>query len=115
MKPSNVNEAILYLSEENGKRQYIFFPSKKSNNACEIYGSKENQHISKINKTIISSSHNWFISSIIINNNITIPIKNLSNKEYKCKICEDNIQKEMALQKMNVIITIIIFVMNTYI
>ena len=98
LKPSNVNEAILYLSEKNGKHQHIFFPSKSSNNICEICGNEENLHINKINRTIISSSHNSSISSIKINNNFSIPIRDLSNEEYKCKICEDGIQKEMALK-----------------
>ena len=79
LKPSNVNEAILYLSEEHGKYQHIFFPSKKSNNICEICGSEQNLHINKINRTILSSSHNSSISSIKINNNISIPIEDLSN------------------------------------
>jgi hypothetical protein len=98
LKPLNVNEAILYLSEENGKHQHIFFPSKSSNNICEICGSEKNLHISKINRAIISSSHTSSISSIKINNNISIPIKDLSNEKYHCKICEDDIQKEMALK-----------------
>ena len=98
LKPLNVNEAILYLSEENGKHQHIFFPSKSSNNICEICGSEKNLHISKINRAIISSSHTSSISSIKINNNISIPIKDLFNEKYHCKICEDDIQKEMALK-----------------
>ena len=98
LKPLNANEAILYLSEENGKHQHIFFPSKSSNNICEICGSEKNLHISKINRAIISSSHTSSISSIKINNNISIPIKDLSNEKYHCKICEDDIQKEMALK-----------------
>ena len=36
LKPSNVNEALHYLSVENGIYQHPFFPSEISDEICEI-------------------------------------------------------------------------------
>ena len=41
INPSNVNEAIHYLSKENGINQHIFINNKNNSNICEICGEKK--------------------------------------------------------------------------
>ena len=96
MKPSNVNEAIFNLSKENGKYQHPFFPSRISNDICEICGNQKNMHIKQKDK-LITISDNSSISSIRINNiNSSLVIK--SKESEICAICEDIIPKKDALK-----------------
>ena len=98
MKPSNVNEAMSYLSKENGKYQHPFFPSKKSNEICEICKSDKNLHLAQINKLPSIRSNNSSISSMKFNHSNIITITVSSKEAYECKICFDIIQKEEALK-----------------
>ena len=92
--PSNISEAIHYLTIENGIYQHIFFDSPNKEDSCEICGEKKIMHNNEINKTINISFYKMNISErdekINILNN-----KNEEEKNYICKICEyDIINKE---------------------
>ena len=99
IKPSNIEEAVNYLTKENGIYQHIFYNSPNDNEYCEICGEKKETHMNNTN-TSLSISFN----SININSNPnkeskinTIKIINVRNKietEYKCKICEEDISEE---------------------
>ena len=95
VRPSNVNEAIHYLSKENGKYQHIFYPSTKSLDVCEICGFNKNIHINKIDKSFNNSSFNSisFISKRIE----IINVKSLSKINKICKICEEEILKNEVM------------------
>ena len=101
MKPSNVNEAMRYLSKENEKYQHPFFPSEKSNEKCEICENDKNLHIKHQKKLPLISSNNSSISSIKYNHSQIIPITVLSkirSRSYECKICFNIIPNEQALK-----------------
>ena len=92
LKPSNVNEAIQYLSKENGIYQHIFYSSIKNKDSCEICGEKKNIHINHIDNSFSNISFNNNIS--LENGSIDmIKIKNVQEK-YICKICEGEILEE---------------------
>ena len=52
LNPSNLNEAVQYLSKENGINQHIFYESLHKEDICEICGEKQNLHINEKDKTI---------------------------------------------------------------
>ena len=99
IKPSNVDEAVNYLTKENEIYQHIFYNSPNDDEYCEICGEKKEMHINNTH-TSLSLSFN----SININTNSnkenklnTINIINVRNNiesEYKCKICEEDISEE---------------------
>jgi len=70
IKPSNVDEAVNYLTKENEIYQHIFYNSPNDDEYCEICGEKKEMHINNTH-TSLSLSFN----SININTN--------SNKENK--------------------------------
>ena len=95
LKPSNINEAIHYLTKENGIYQHIFYSSIKNKDSCEICGEKGNIHISHIDNSFSSASFNKNIYSKNEREDI-IKIKTFQ-KNYICKICEEEI-----LEKENI-------------
>ena len=47
--PSNISEAIHYLTKENGIYQHIFFDSPNKEDSCEICGEKQIMHNNGMN------------------------------------------------------------------
>ena len=88
--PSNISEAIHFLTKENGIYQHIFFDSQNKEDSCEICGEKKIIHNNEMNKTINISFYKMDSSerSEKINK---INIKNEGEKNYICKICEEEI------------------------
>ena len=99
VKPSNVNEAIHYLTKENGIYQHFFYDSSNKEDCCEICGEKKIMHINEINSSISISFNTININqkdgnlSIIRNKN-----KYKEKREYKCKICEEDISNEEKIK-----------------
>ena len=91
LKPSNVNEAIHYLSKENGIYQHIFYSSTKNKDLCEICREKKEIHLNSINNSFSSISFNNNIS--FKNEKIDVRIKPFQ-KKYVCKICEEEISEK---------------------
>ena len=92
VKPSNVNEAIHYLTKENGIYQHIFYSSKNNKDFCEICREPRDMHINFIDTSF---------SSISFNNNISLRNERLGilrikpvQKKFICKICEEEILEE---------------------
>jgi hypothetical protein len=83
LKPSNINEAIHYLSKENGIYQHIFYSSIKNKDFCEICREARNIHLNTIDNSISSISFNNNIS--FKNERIYVGIKPFQ-KKYVCKI-----------------------------
>ena len=92
LNPSNLNEAVHYLSKENGINQHIFYESLNQKDICEICGEEKNMHINAKERSL-SMSFSF--------NSINIPVRYENENIYKikiseerikiCKICEDNI------------------------
>ena len=75
--PSNINEAVHYLSKENCIFQHIFFNSLKKEDSCEICGENKNKHIKEMNRSMNTS-----IIKITKNNiDDKINISNIYKKE----------------------------------
>ena len=72
--PSNVNEAIEYLTQRNGLYQHKFYPSRKSVDSCDICGEKKDFHIEK-NNTI----KNNYMGKTSFNRTVILPIT-INNK-----------------------------------
>ena len=96
LNPSNLNEAVQYLSKENGINQHIFYESLNKEDICEICGEKQNLHINEKDKTINISFNSICISNRNENENI-YKIKINEERIKICKICEDNITKDEEL------------------
>ena len=88
-KPSNINEAIHYLTKENGIYQHLFYDSSNKKDCCEICREKKIMHINEINSSISIS-----FTIISINQSHIFRVKNKEKREYKCKICDDDISNE---------------------
>ena len=91
LKPSNVNEAIHYLSKENGIYQHIFYSSTKNKDLCEICRESKDMHLNTIDNSISNISFYNIIP--FKNEKIDIGIKPFQ-KKYVCKICEEDISEE---------------------
>ena len=87
LKPSNVNEAIQYLTKEDGIYQHIFFSSTKNEDSCEICRETRDVHINYIDNSFSNASFNNNIYSKNKRND-DIKIK-IHKKKYICKICEE--------------------------
>jgi len=96
LNPSNLNEAVQYLSKENGINQHIFYESLNKEDICEICGEKQNLHINEKDKTINISFNSICISNRNENENI-YKIKSKEEKNKICKICDDDITKDEEL------------------
>ena len=94
-KPSNLNEAVHYLTKENGKYQHYFYNSPFEEDTCEICGEKKSMHIIEMDRTsnISSNSLSININEKYEKTNI-IRIKSKIERKYQCKICEEDISKE---------------------
>ena len=90
LKPSNFNEAVHYLTKENGIYQHIFFNSPNKDDICDICGEKKNMHINEIDITNNISFNNMDILKRTKKINI-LRIKKKEENSYKCKICEEDI------------------------
>ena len=95
-KPSNVNEAVHFLTKENDIYQHIFYDSPNDEDVCQICGEKKANHINENQTTFMNNIS--FASSINIiqkYESINESEKN-SKKEIKCicKICEEEISRE---------------------
>ena len=94
LNPSNINEAVNFLSKENGINQHIFYESINKEDICEICGEKQDLHINEKDKTINISFNNM----CIFNRNENIyRIKTKKEKNKICKICDDDITKDEEL------------------
>ena len=96
MNPSDINEAIDYLTPENGLYKHFFFPSKKNPDACDICGEMNNSHNKQniIKNNLISSNDSINnIDTINIEPHI-ITIRNKVSENYSCKICDENIKEK---------------------
>jgi hypothetical protein len=100
LKPSNVNEAIHYLSKENGIYQHIFYSSTKNKDSCEICREPRNIHINHIDTSFSNVSFNNDICSINKRKD-DIKIK-IIQKKYICKICEEDILEEENKNKCKI-------------
>ena len=96
-RPSTVNEAIHYLTKENGIFQHIFYSSTKIDDACEICGEGKDVHIAHNNQAIINHSHNSTISFLPIKTEI-IMAQRKKEQKLKCKICEEILEKSLIKQ-----------------
>ena len=96
IKPLNVEEAVNYLTKENGLYQHIFYNSPNDDEYCEICGEKKEMHIN--DNTIFNFSYNNSTNINDKSNQEDITnrenIKNKEEIEFKCKICEDDISEE---------------------
>ena len=52
IKPSNIEEAVNYLTKENGIYQHIFYNSPNDNEYCEICGEKKETHMNNTNTSL---------------------------------------------------------------
>ena len=91
LKPSNVNEAIHYLTKENGLYPHIFYSSTKNKDLCEICRETKDMHLNSIDYSFSSISFNNNIS--FKNEKIDVGIKPFQ-KKYVCKICEEEISEK---------------------
>ena len=78
LNPSNINEAVHFLSKENGINQHIFYESINKEDICEICGEKQDLHINEKDKSL-----NVSFNSICISN------KNENEKIDRIKINEE--------------------------
>ena len=92
LKPSNVNEAIHYLTKENGIYQHIFYSSKKNKDSCEICREPSDIHINHIDNSFLSFSFNNNI--FLRNERIDVLRIKTVKKKFICKICEEEILEE---------------------
>ena len=93
LKPSNINEAVNYLTKENGINQHIFYESLNQEDTCEICGEKKIMHINENDRTMNISFNTIYTTRRNENVNI-IRIKTEEEKNYICKICYENICDE---------------------
>ena len=97
-KPSNLNEAVHFLTKENGIYQHIFYDSPNEEDSCEICGDKKINHIDQNQITFISNNISFVNSINITQKNAKInESENISKEEeikYICKICEEEISEE---------------------
>ena len=103
LKPSNLNEAIHYLTKEKGIFRHIFINSNNKNNSCEICGEQKIYHINKIDKslTISYNTYNSIISNKIDDKSDILRIKIINEKNYenkKCKICDEKISNDEEIR-----------------
>ena len=94
-KPSNVNEAIHYLTKENELVQHNFLPSIKLLDECEICGEKKDKHIKQIAPSKLSD-YTQEMNASSINLEILEIKKNVKLKNI-CRICEEEILNEENL------------------
>ena len=99
-KPLDINQAIDYLTKENGIYQHSFYNFSINDEYCEICGEKKEMHIN-----INNDSTNILLDNIQLNINVnteneinTDIIKNEEEIENKCKICEDEISEEEKIK-----------------
>ena len=100
LKPSNIEEAVNYLTKENGVYQHIFYNSDNDDEYCEICGENKDMHING-SVSLSFNSINFNVSSKIENQANQVYIINVKNKaesEFKCKICEDDISEEEKIK-----------------
>ena len=100
LKPSNIEEAVNYLTKENGVYQHIFYNSDNDDEFCEICGENKDMHING-SVSISFNSIDFNVSSKIENQANQVYIINVKNKaesEFKCKICEDDISEEEKIK-----------------
>ena len=100
LKPSNIEEAVNYLTKENGVYQHIFYNSDNDDEFCEICGENKDMHING-SVSLSFNSINFNVSSKIENQANQVYIINVKNKaasEFKCKICEDDISEEEKIK-----------------
>ena len=89
LQPKDINEAIHFLSKENGIYQHLFYASEKHPKSCEICGERINDHINHINPLINSNkTGNTELNDLSTRIKIINVRENLK-KKHKCKICED--------------------------
>ena len=93
-KPLNINEAANYLTKENGIYQHLFYASSEKD-CCEICGEKKINHVNEIN-SFMNISFNTINKNQSYGNLGIFNIKNKykEKREYKCKICEEDISNE---------------------
>ena len=98
-KPVNLNEAVSYLSKENGINQHYFYSSPYEKDTCEICGDQRSLHIKNINNSKDISFIR--VNSNAIQNEVNINILKIKTKEERktrCKICEEEITLEEELK-----------------
>ena len=96
-KPSNVNQAVHFLTKENGIYQHIYYDSFNNEDSCQICGEKRINHINEDQATFINNNIS-FTNSI----NITQKFEKINESEkdsreeikHICKICEEEISEE---------------------
>ena len=103
LKPSNLNEAIHFLSKENDIYQHIFINSSNKNNFCEVCGEKKLFHNKNDKTKTINISYNSILTNKIDEKIDILRIKNIKEKkieyEYnKCKICDENISQDENIE-----------------
>ena len=101
LKPSNIDEAVNYLTEENGIYQHLFYNTNNDAEYCEICGENKEMHINNSSRSISFNRIDLNISSNKEkekNQVNIITIKNKEKIEYKCKICEENIIEEEKIK-----------------
>ena len=96
-KPANVNEAVNYLSKENGIYQHLFFASSKKEDCCEICGENKIVHINEINHSMSISFNTINIIPKDENANL-FRINHEEERKYECKICEEYISNEEEIK-----------------
>ena len=106
LKPSNLDEAVNYLTMENGVYQHEFYESDNNDEFCEICGESREMHISNISKSVSFSFNSINLKNNSNNENKAyevnqvniIQFKNKAEIEFKCKICDENISPEEKLK-----------------
>ena len=91
-KPSNLNEAVHYLTKENGIYQHKFYNSLTKEELCEICGEKEIMHNNEIDENMN------FSLNMEKTNNIVLRKKTKEEKKNICIICEENVSKVEEIQ-----------------
>ena len=92
LHPANIEQAIEYLSEENGIIQHYFFQNSIQNDKCFICGKGREQHLIRINNDMQSINSFNFIKK---DDNNSINDSYLS-KSIKIKDYSINIEKEIG-------------------
>ena len=102
LKPTNVSEAMEYLSKKDGLYQHIFYPSSENINKCEICGNKKDLHKEEQEKTVISiNKSEQDVSFIYVKKKEELEEKfpkKIKKIKCECRICED-ILDEINLNK----------------
>ena len=92
-KPSNVSEAIHFLTKEDGLYQHIFYPSSNHPDKCSICREGKNNHLKPYNESFNNKFDGSTLSHQIKSDNV-ISYKKVKNYII-CRICEEELSNNV--------------------